>query len=145
MEEKILHLRFHHKGEFQESGYVGGVETVIQGVDCDVLSFTVVMEYVKDDLQYSEIGGIYVNKGKQSGGWTMVDKDAELYALVDKVKSGDHLDLYVDTVVDKTVEPLQKMQPHVVIRPRKNIYAGNKYIDCIKYGLCIQLIHVYGL
>ena len=126
MDDKILHLRFHHKGEFQKSRYVGGVQTLIKGISADIFSFTVLMEHVKDDLQYSEIGGIYISKGKASGGWTMVSKDAELAALVDKAKSGDHIDLYVDTVHDNTSEPLPQMQPHVIIRPRENIYAGIK-------------------
>ncbi|KAL1826878.1 hypothetical protein ACET3Z_005290 [Daucus carota] len=56
----------------------------------------------------------------------MVSKDAELAALVDKAKSGDHIDLYVDTVLDNTSEPLPQMQPHVIIRPRENIYADQK-------------------
>lgn len=137
MEDKILHLRFHHQGEFQEICYVSGVQTVVEGISSDVFSFTVLMEHVKEDLQYSEIGGIYVKKSVESGGWQMVGNDAELDVVVDKVKSGDHVDLYVDTVVDSKTEPLKQMQPHVVIRPRKSIYAGIKYIDCIKYVFCI--------
>ncbi|KAL8107992.1 hypothetical protein AgCh_024420 [Apium graveolens] len=53
----------------------------------------------------------------------MMGNDAELDAIVDKVKSGDHVNLFVDTVVDSKTEPFKKMQPHVVIRPRKNIIS----------------------
>lgn len=63
--------------------------------------------------------------------------DVELDAVGDKVKSGNHVDFYVNTVVDSTTEPLKQLQPHIVIRPRKNIISGIKSIDYIKYAFCI--------
>lgn len=137
MDQKIFHLRFHHRGEFQETTYVGGVETLVEGIDSDIFSYTVLMEHVKEDLHYSAVGGIYVKSGKERGIWKMVTNDVELNAVLARVNFGDHLDLYVDTVIDYKIEPLKQMQPHVEIRPRQNIYAGIKYIDYIKYGVCI--------
>lgn len=62
--EKLIHIRFHHQGEFQSTQYAGGIETVIWGVDIERFSYTVLMEHVKDDLEYSEIGGIYFGTGE---------------------------------------------------------------------------------
>lgn len=58
MGDEIVNLRFHHKGKFQHIGYIGGEETVIVA-NPDLFSLPVLMEYVKDDLTYTEIGGIY--------------------------------------------------------------------------------------
>lgn len=152
-EENIIRINLPKYSE----GYISGVEAFLQnafpkfaigehralmGIIFDIFSYTVFMEHVKEDLQYSGIGGIYVNKGIQSARWQKVTNDAELNALIDRVNSGDHMDFYVDTVVDSKTEPLKQMQPHVVIRPRHNIFTGIKYINYIKYGLCIQLVNV---
>lgn len=118
-----MHLRFYHQGEFQSTRYAGGKETVIMNVDPDRFSYTVLMEHVKDDLGYSEIGGIYVSKG-QLGGWKLVSSDADLSPLAGKVKNGDHINFYIDHVVDNNIEPIKQMQPHVVIRPRQDLFAG---------------------
>ena len=92
------------------------------------------MEFVKDDLQYSETGGIYVSKGKQCG-WKLLTNDADLSSLTAGVKHGDRVDFYLDNVVDHSIEPVNQMQPHVTIRPRQDIFAGNYllpyFINCL--------------
>ena len=57
---EVINLRFYTMGKFQNSEYIGGEETVIMNIDPDLFSYTVVMEHVKDDLGYTEIGGIYM-------------------------------------------------------------------------------------
>ncbi|KAL8117744.1 hypothetical protein AgCh_015577 [Apium graveolens] len=148
MEDKILHLRFHHKGEFHEIRYIGGVQIVVEGISSDVFSFTVLMEHVKEDLQYSEIGVIYVNKGVESGGWQMVGNDAELYTIVDKVKSGDHVDFFVDTVsclpppppltptnkkIVVRVEEYEKNLTAYEMQRAKNVKKNNKVLIALNF------------
>lgn len=124
MAEKHLFLRFYHQGEFQKTKYSCGKCTKIPTpVDADIFSYSVLMEYVKDDVGYTEIGGVYVKKG--GGGWKMLTNDADVCGLVEGLKDGSFLDLYIDTVVDKTIEPAKQMQPHVIIRPRTSYFAGN--------------------
>lgn len=77
--------------------------------------------HVKDDLEYSEIGGIYFGTG---GDWKLLTSDIELNRLVDLTEDGNHIDLYIDNVIDTSVKPIPKMQPHVVMRPRPNLVAG---------------------
>ncbi|KAL8121437.1 hypothetical protein AgCh_018240 [Apium graveolens] len=76
------------------------------------------MEYVKDNLGYSEIGGIYVKK--QSGGWKLIATDAEAISLGEGMKNGYFLYLYVDTVVNKAIEPASQAQPHVIPYSKKD-------------------------
>lgn len=112
-------------------------------VDADLFSYTVLMEHVKDDLEYSEIGGVYVSTGKL-GNWKLVTNDSDLSPLVEKADCGDHLDFYVDNVIDINVEPAKQMQPHVVIRPRHNLLAGlysNTFF--LNIGLYLVIIIVY--
>ncbi|KAL1823166.1 hypothetical protein ACET3Z_004987 [Daucus carota] len=78
------------------------------------------MEYVKDDLGYSEIGGIYTRKE----GWKLCSNDADLSEFDKLAKNGDYLDFYIDNMVDNKVQPLKQMQPHVVMRPRPNIFTA---------------------
>ena len=92
-------------------------------VEVDRFSFSVLMEYVKDDVGYTEIGGIYVKK--QGGGWKLVSSDADVGELVKGLLDGCHLDFYIDTVVDKAIEPVKQMQPHVIMRPRTSFFEGN--------------------
>lgn len=128
MADDSIFLRFYHKGKFQNTQYVGGKEYVVD-VNPDLFSFTVLMEHVKDDLDYTEIGGIYI-RNDNMGGWQMVAHDGDLSKLVKEVKNGGHLDFYIDNVVDTKIEPLKQMQPHVVIRPRPNLFEGIK-LFCI--------------
>lgn len=121
--DDLISLRFYHQGEFQSTKYVNGKENVIMNVEPDRFSYTVLMEHVKYDLEYSEIGGIYVSKGKK-GGWNLVSNDADLSAVVKGVKDGDQVDFYLDNVVDNNIEPIKQMQPHVIIRPRQELFAG---------------------
>lgn len=123
MAEKHIFIRFYHKGEFQKTKYSCGTCTKIpEPADAERLSFSVIMEHVKDDVGYTEIGGVYVKKG--GVGWKIVSNDADVIGLVDGLKDGSSLDLYIDTVVDKGIEPANQMQPHVIIRPRTQYFEG---------------------
>ena len=65
MGKEIVKLRFHHKDKFQQKGYFGGEETIIV-TNPDMLSLPVLMEFFKDDLKYTEIGGVY-RRNAESG------------------------------------------------------------------------------
>lgn len=118
----FFHITLHHQGEFQRTRYAGGKEFHVRGVDPDIFFYTVLLEHVKDDLKYSEIGGIYVKD--KLGDWKLVKNDSDLFTLVGEIKSGDHIHFYMDNIVDNNIEPMKQMQPHVVIRPRPNILEG---------------------
>ena len=51
---------------------------MIAGVDPDRFSYTLLMEHVKDDLNYCEVGGIYIRNGDAIGGWKIVVNDKDL-------------------------------------------------------------------
>lgn len=121
--DKCIHLRFYHQGEFQPTRYAFGKETVVRNVDLDRFSYSELMGYVKDDLKYTEIGGLYVSKGEQ-GGWMLVSDDRDLSTLTAGIKHGDHLDFYLDNVIDNNIEPINQMQPWVRVCPRQDLFAG---------------------
>lgn len=123
MEEKYFFLRFHYKGQFQKTKYSNGTCTKItEPADSDRFSFSVLMEHVKDDVGYTEFGGIYVKK--EEGGWKLLLTDKDVTDLVTNLKEGSFLDIYIDTVVDKSIEPTNQIQPHVIIRPRTRYFEG---------------------
>ena len=74
------------------------------------------MECVKD-MKYTEIAEVFV-KGK-NGGWKLVTDDASLMECIKEISNGE-LDLFIDSNVDKRIAPMKQMQPHVIVRPRKN-------------------------
>lgn len=133
-------LKFHHKGKFEKNGYVGGEETSVMGVDLDMFSYTVLMEYVRDELEYTEIGGVYSWKGPMSG-WKLVTNDADLCELMQIKNNGDYIDFYVDTVVDDKIEPMKQMQPHVIVRPRKNLLTPGIKISSHLYYFAEFVFH----
>ena len=101
-------LKFHLKGKFEKNGYVGGEETFVLGVDLYMFSYIVLMEHVRDELKYTEIGVVYSRKGPTSG-WKLVTSDADLWELMQIKNNGDCIDFYVDTVVDDKIEPMKQM------------------------------------
>lgn len=121
MEDQLVCLVFHHKGKFQNNEYTGGKEDIV-AIKPDRFSYTVLMEHVKDDLKYSEIGGVYVKKGEPAE-WKLLETDLDVSRLVNTISNGGHVDVYVDNIIDKRIEPV-KTQPHVLVRPRQNICAG---------------------
>lgn len=127
MADKLFFLRFYHKGEFKKTKYSQGTCTKIPTpINADMFSYTALMEYVKDDVGYTEIGGVYVKKGDGSG-WKLLSNDADLCGLVEGLKEGSFLDLYIDNVVDKAIEPAKKVQPHVIVRPRTTYFEGKDF------------------
>ena len=121
--DEVKNIRLHYDGEFQRTSYVGGKSFVVTRVDMDCFSYTVLMEFVKDYLHYTEIGGIYISKGKR-GGWQLMLDDKGVNEFVNGCKNEEEVDFYIDNTVDKDIEPLRQLQPHVTIRPRKNIIQG---------------------
>lgn len=123
MEEKYFFLRFSHKGQILKTKYHGGsCLKVPTAMDPEKFSYSVLMEYVKDDVGYTEIGGVYIKKA--GGGWKLLDSDKLVCELVNALPQGSVLDLYIDTVVDKAIEPAEQLQPHVIVRPRTTFFEG---------------------
>ena len=139
MNEKEITVRLNYNGRFQKSAYVSGRSFAVTRVEVDTFSYTVLMEYVKDYLHLTEIGGIYISKEK--GGWELVKNDKDLFGLVEACSDGEEIHFYVDNIVDKEIEPLNQMQPHVMVRPRKNIIEGI-YLYIMFYLL--QHIYMYN-
>lgn len=126
MDEKCINVRLYHQGEFKKTVYAGGKSLVVTRVQVDRFSYTVLMEFVKDYLDYTEIGGIYISKGR-GGGWELMTKDAEVVGLTKDCVEGEEINFYIDNIVDKEIEPMIQMQPHVIIWPRKHLIQGIIY------------------
>ncbi|KAL8147689.1 hypothetical protein AgCh_005133 [Apium graveolens] len=82
------------------------------------------MEYVKDYMKLTEIGGVYT---KAADGWKLLTRDKELLDLVNETKPDHELHLYVDTFIDKEVEPSVQMQPwrHMFTMTVQSSFTGS--------------------
>lgn len=118
-----MNIRLFFSGNFHRSTYSGGDSMLVPGVELDEFSYTVLMEYVKDYLHFSEIGGVYVSKGKK-GGWKLITADRDVLGHLADCLADDEVNFYIDNHIDTGIEPLPQMQPHVIVRPRKNIVQG---------------------
>ncbi|XP_074374082.1 uncharacterized protein LOC141714462 [Apium graveolens] len=71
MNGKMTDLRYtihlHHTGDFKRTKYTGGSH-VTYDTDADKFSYFVLIDWVKEDLKYDEIGGVYVKKGMEVAG-----------------------------------------------------------------------------
>lgn len=114
-------VRLYYEGIFKKTTYSGGKTFAACRVDTEEFSYSVLMEYVKDYLHLTEIGGVYT---RDDSGWKLLTKDKDLLELVDGCPNDGEINLYVDTVVDKEIEPSVQMQPWVIVRPRQNIMKG---------------------
>lgn len=128
MATKLVSLRYFYEGVFDKTTYLGGRTQLVNRLPADELSYTVMIENVKEYLKYTEIGGVYAWKGKKIG-WKLLKTDTDFLELVDSCKHDDEVPLYVDTTVDKNIEPLYPGVPWVVQRPRKNIFTG-LFVTC---------------
>ncbi|KAL8124269.1 hypothetical protein AgCh_012061 [Apium graveolens] len=108
MEEKCVTLNLHYDGIFKKTTYHGGKSFIGNRLDTSEFSYSVLMEYVKDYMKLTKIEGVYT---KAADGWKLLTRDKELLDLVNEIKMDYELHLYVDTVIDKEVEPLVQMQP----------------------------------
>lgn len=71
----------------------------------DGFSYFMIMEYVKDKVGYTKLGGVYVKKLEI--GRRLVSNNADACDLIKGLKDGSMLDLYIDTIVDKAIEPVK--------------------------------------
>ncbi|KAL1823783.1 hypothetical protein ACET3Z_010561 [Daucus carota] len=108
----IIIVGLHYEGQFKKTTYVGGKHLVLSAVEVESFSYSVLMEFIKDNFHYSEIGGIYVNKGRK-GGWQLLSNDKEVIELVEECASGYLVNFYIDNIVDKAIEPAPQLQPHL--------------------------------
>lgn len=123
MDGDTINIRLHYEGQFKKTSYVGGKHMILPAVDVETFSYSVLMEFVKEHLHYSEIGGVYANKGRK-GGWQLVSGDKDVMELVQDCVSGYLVNFYIDSTVDKDILPAPQMQPHVITRPRENFIQG---------------------
>ncbi|KAL8156723.1 hypothetical protein AgCh_001720 [Apium graveolens] len=100
-----------------------GCTKIPTAMDLERFSYSVHMEYVKEDVGYTEIGGVYVKK--VGDGWKLLDNDKDVCELVNSLPQGLVLDLYIDTVVNKAIEPAKQLQPHVIIKPRTSFFEAD--------------------
>ena len=127
MDNDKVNIRLYYKGEFRRTTYCGGDKMLVPRVLVDEFSYSVLMEYVKDYLHFPEIGGVYISKGI-SGGWKLVENDNNLLSHVFACIADEEVEFYIDNFVDKNIQPLPQMQPHVIISQRKNLVQGI-YLD----------------
>ena len=78
------------------------------------------MDFVKDCLHYTEIGGVYISKGMR-GGWQLILNNKDLNEYVQHCNKQEEVVFYIDNTIDKDIEPVTQLHPHVIIRRRKNI------------------------
>lgn len=123
MTEKHVNIGLYHGGQFQRTSYIGGDTVLFYHVDADIFAYNDLMQEVRDILKLKEIGGVYVLDGK-NGGWKLVKNDSDVIQEVEKCEDGEEVKFYVDIKVDTTVEPLVQIQPHVIVRPRRNLVEG---------------------
>lgn len=127
MADDCITIRLHHSGEFFKTEYSGGSYVTYTNVDLDLFSYTVLMEWVKD-LNYNEIGGIYIKKRK-SNQWTLVTNDRGVEDYKEENNSSE-LDFFIDCTVDRRIVPMKQMQPHVIVRPRSSpLKAKEKNVE----------------
>lgn len=69
------------------------------------------MEWLKDDLKYTEIGGVYVNK-RRNCGWKLVTDDAGVNECTEKSKNS-LVEFFIDCDGDKEIASVKQMQPHL--------------------------------
>ncbi|XP_063940857.1 uncharacterized protein LOC135149316 [Daucus carota subsp. sativus] len=121
MGEKVVIIRLNYDGIFKKDSYAGGKSFAVSKLDTEEFSYSVLMEFVKDYLHLTEIGGIYMG---DDSGWKLLTNDKELLKLVDGCENEGEIVLYVDTVVEREIEPSVQMQPWVIVRPRPDITQG---------------------
>ena len=148
MAPEEFNVRLNHNGQFKKSSYVGGEVFVVTRVELDLFSYTVLMEFVKDYLHYTEIGGVYI-LDEENGGWKLITTDKDVMEVVQGYDNGEEVEFYIDNTVDENIEPLNQMQPHVVIRPRKNIIQGtsfcfNKHMIVVSWSYIFFVIVKYS-
>ncbi|KAL1826385.1 hypothetical protein ACET3Z_004797 [Daucus carota] len=102
MDEKLITIVLHYDGIFRRSGFSPGKTLPVAKVPTEEFSYSVLMEYVKDYLHLTEIGGVYTRDGNS---WRLLTKDKELLELVDRCENDGEMDLYVDTVVPAQTTP----------------------------------------
>ncbi|KAL8108735.1 hypothetical protein AgCh_024996 [Apium graveolens] len=118
--DKMINVRLHYDGQFQKASYVGGKSMLVTRMDVERFSYTILIEFVKDYRNFSEIGGIYISKGKR-GGWNLLLDDKDVLGC----ENDEEIHFYIDNTIDLDIEPACQMQPHVKIRARKNIIEGS--------------------
>lgn len=67
----------------------------------------------------------------------------DLPILDEEVKKGGYLDIYIDNVIDTKIQPLQQMQPHVIIRPRPDVFEGIRLLFYSTTHTFVSLYHPF--
>lgn len=90
-------LVFHHGGKLAGGNrYVGGKVKVAEDLfDMDLLSYPNLLSYVKQDLGYTRINGLY-HMCRISNNFTLLSDDASVMQVGRKLQNGDKFELYID-------------------------------------------------
>ncbi|PHT75975.1 hypothetical protein T459_19497 [Capsicum annuum] len=104
MDSIIITTRFHHGGKFvsdeeYDPHYIGESEVEYVSMDKDHFSIFELLYYIKE-FGYMTVGGFYFKDSKKKV-FIEVENDLTLVSLVEDLKDGDFLDLYVNHVVDE--------------------------------------------
>ena len=105
MAEKHVNIVLYFGGEFRRTSYSIASYVIISNIDADTFAYNDLMEEVKNLLKLTEIGGVYVNEGK-NGGWKLITNDLDIINGVEKCGHGQEVKFYVDIIVDTDIEPL---------------------------------------
>ncbi|KAL8155909.1 hypothetical protein AgCh_001095 [Apium graveolens] len=119
MDDKTVNLRLRYERKFKKITYIGGKHFFLMGLEVESFSYSVLMELVKDQLHFTEIGGIYANKGRK-GGWKLLSNDKQVMALVKDCDPGYLVNFYTENIVNKQIDHAPQMQPHVITQSREN-------------------------
>ncbi|KAL8097419.1 hypothetical protein AgCh_030522 [Apium graveolens] len=65
IDDTTVNVRLHYEGKFKKTSYIGGKHFIVMGLDVESFSYSVLMELVKNNLHFTEIGEIYANKGRK--------------------------------------------------------------------------------
>ncbi|CAH9082990.1 unnamed protein product [Cuscuta epithymum] len=125
MVDKVFSLNFITGGTFLKTKYFGGYRRKINNaIDVERFSYAVLMEYVKEDCSFEEIGGVYVPNANKLG-WKLLTNDNDVINYVLAHEKDDVIDFWIDNVADEEIPPMDQNQPHVIVRPRKCILTGS--------------------
>ncbi|CAH9078378.1 unnamed protein product [Cuscuta europaea] len=135
MVDKVFSLNFITGGTFLKTKYSGGYHRKVKdAIDMEIFSYGVLMEYVKEDCLFEEIGGVYVPNLNRFG-WKPLTNDSDVLNYVLAREKDDVIHFWIDHVADEEIPPMDQNQPHVIVRPRKCILTGSN--NPAKTNICI--------
>ncbi|KAL8090359.1 hypothetical protein AgCh_039726 [Apium graveolens] len=123
MDDTTVNVRLHYEGKFKNTSYVGGKHFIMMGLDVESFSYSVLIELVKDNLHFTEIIGIYANKGRKASPEKPLKRNENEKVTVRRKLA---LELYAGDVEDTgNKDVVQKLPP-----PPLSEYLKFKKVGC---------------